>query len=74
MTITLQNDILGISTDEQDEAVKTTCQIKGERRQRKVRINQNQNDGEPEDINKRVQFDNRGIKLADLSANQRTWL
>ena len=34
MTITLQNDILGIPTDEQDEAVKTTCQISGERRQR----------------------------------------
>ena len=34
MTITLQNDILGISTDEKNEAIKKTCQIKGERRQR----------------------------------------
>ena len=34
MTITLQNYILGISTDEEKQVVKTTCQIKGERRQR----------------------------------------
>ena len=34
MAITLQNDILGISTDEQNEAIKTTCRIKDERRQR----------------------------------------
>ena len=34
LTITLQNDILGISTDEENEAVKMICQIKGERRQR----------------------------------------
>ena len=34
MTTALQNDILGIFTEEENEATKTTWQIKGERRQR----------------------------------------
>ena len=66
MAITLQNDILGISTFEQKEAIKTTCQIKGERRQR--------NKEKLESIRRRMTEIQRITNESNLTTGTSNWL